>query len=849
LQIAFKRANNGQFFINPNCESNILDNELVKDGILGYETVGYFITHDIYEEWALEKIIESEFIKKNSNLDFLNQIGHSLPIRRSFRNWLSEKLLLEDDDIKKFIDEVIDNEDIESFWKDEVLVSVLLSNYSKVFFELFKNQLLSDEQKLLRKLTFILRIACKEIDDDFFKQLGIKSLNLFSLKYVLTKPKGQGWIELIKFIFDNINSIGIKNINFILPIIHDWNSKIKEGETTRQSSLIALQYYQWIISEDIYFSRDDTRKHLLQTILYGASEIKSELKEIFDQILKNGWKNHRDPYYELSKMILTKLEGISVSKVLPEYVLKLADLFWSYTKKDNDSFYHSRIEIEQYFGLEENHSDYHPASAYQTPIYWLLQVNLKVTIDFILHFTNKSVRAYANSDFDKSVKKVKLYFEDGEIKEQYISHCLWNMYRGTSSPVSPYLLQSIHMALEKYFLENGKNAEPEILENWLIYLLKNSESASISSVVTSIVLAFPDKTFNIAKVLFQTKDFFQYDMSRWHLDQTHKSQLLILKNSFGFYSKNEIYEDERIKACDDKHRKIHLEILFLNYQLFRSEDIDEKEAEKRQKELWGILDNYYQELPAESEQSESDKTWRLFLARMDRRKMNITTEETDDGIAIQFNPEIESDIKEYSEKTQKKYNEQMKYLPLKLWAELKFNNDEKYKKYDKYENDPLLALQEVKDILYKLKNIKAPEIYKMRHSEEDFFFLFNHSIPVYVCSVLIENNLNELSKEDKSFCKDIILEVAAFSLSPNYQYQISDGVQQAISALPILLKSFPEEKEKIKIILLLSLFNESHVGGMLSNESFSIFPIIAIRKLWSSNFSDAQSLLFGYLLL
>jgi hypothetical protein len=421
------------------------------------------------------------------------------------------------------------------------------------------------------------------------------------------------------------------------------------------------------------------------------------------------------------------------------------------------------------------------------------------------------------------------------------------MYRGTGSPVSPYLLQSIHMALEKYFLENGKNAEPEILENWLIYLLKNSESASISSVVASIVMAYPEKTFNVAKILFKTKELILNDTTRLVGEQSAKSLYSIGRN-WGVRT-NEFYDEERIKTCEHKHRKLSLENLFLNYQLFRSENIDEKEAEKRQKELWQILDNYYQELPVESEHSESDKTWRLFLARMDRRRMNITTEKIDEGIAIQFNPEIEPDIKEYSEKAQKKYNEQMKYLPLKLWAELKFNNDEKYKRYDKYENDPLLALQEVKDILHKLKNIKAPEIYKMQHSEEESFFLFNHSIPAYVCSVLIENNLDELSAEDKSFCKDIILEVADSSLSPNYQYQISDGVQQAISVLPTLLKAFPGEKEKIKIILLLSLFNESHVGGMLSNESFSIFPIIAIQKLWNSNFSDAQSLLFGYLLL
>jgi hypothetical protein len=143
LQIAFERANKGQFLISPSCESHILDNELVRDGILGYEAAGYFITHDIYEEWALEKIIGNKFIKKIENEDFFDKIGQSLPIRRCFRNWLSEKLFLEIDDIKEFIEEVLESKEVEPFWKDEILVSVLLSNYSKMFFDIFKDELLA----------------------------------------------------------------------------------------------------------------------------------------------------------------------------------------------------------------------------------------------------------------------------------------------------------------------------------------------------------------------------------------------------------------------------------------------------------------------------------------------------------------------------------------------------------------------------------------------------------------------------------------------------------------------------------------------------------------------------------
>ncbi len=229
--------------------------------------------------------------------------------------------------------------------------------------------------------------------------------------------------------------------------------------------------------------------------------------------------------------------------------------------------------------------------------------------------------------------------------------------------------------------------------------------------------------------------------------------------------------------------------------------------------------------------------------------MNITTEKTDEGIAIQFNPEIEPDLKEYSEKSLAKSSEPMKYSSLKIWADYKLKKDDKYKQYELYESNLKLALKESKDIVEKLNKINVPDLLKMQHSDEESFFLFNHSIPAYVCSVALRDHVEKLTKEEKSFCRDVVLEVSSSTFRPNYQYQISDGVQATISVLPNLLGVFPEEKENIKIILLLSLFNECHVGGMLSNENFSIFPIIAIHKLWEINFSDAQSLLLGYLLL
>jgi len=846
LKTAFERANDGHFFINPESDQQIL-NELTNDGILGYESPhGYFITHDIYEEWALEKIVENEYARGADNRDFLGRIGSSLPMRRALRSWVSEKLLLEDEGINTFIEGIIDDREVESFWKDEILISILLSRYSSRFFGTFKRELLADGQELLKRLTFLLRIACKEVDTEIFTQLGLKNLNLFSLKYVLTKPKGNGWKSLIKFVFENLKEIGIKNIHFVLPIIHDWNGKFKEGETTRLSGLIALQYYQWLIAEDVYLSRDDTKDHLLQTILYGAFEIKDELERILARILEHKWKRHRDPYYDLSHMILRGFEGMGVCQILPAYILKLADLFWTRIPTKDDNWYDASIGVERYFGLDDDHLEYFPASSYQTPIYWLLGFSLKETIDFILQFTNRAVELFAKSDFAKhEVEEVEVFLEGGKHIKQYICNRLWCTYRGTQ--VSPHVLESIHMALEKFFLERGKDTGPEVLEYWLLYLLENSKSASISSVVASVVIAFPEKTFNVAKVLFKTKEFFLYDTARLVLDQGQKGSLIGLRNSFGVIPKNEIHEDERMKACDDEHRKMSLEHLFLHYQFFKSEETSKEQADKRQQVLWDILGNYYKELPDEAEETEADKTWRLYLARMDRRKMKPTTERTDDGVIIQLNPEIPPRLKEYSERSLKASSEPMKYSALKLWAAYKMRNDAKYKEFPQYENNPKLAFREVKKIVSRLRRSKKPEPLSIHTSREESFYLLNHSIPADVCSVLVRDHLKELSEKEKKLCKKVILEAATSSFSPNYQYQIADGVESSISVLPFLMKEFPEDEDKIKGILLLALFNPHPIGMYGEFSRYSLKAIV--RYLWKESFDDAQSLLFGYLFL
>ena len=486
------------------------------------------------------------------------------------------------------------------------------------------------------------------------------------------------------------------------------------------------------------------------------------------------------------------------------------------------------MDVEEYFCISARHLEYYPASAFQTPIYQLLRFYPEETIDFILSFTNKTVKCYADSELDGPIEEVEVFVDKAQVVKQYISNRIWNMYRGTQ--VSTYLLESIHMALEKWLLESAKSTSKENLESWCLYLIKNSKSASITAVVASVVLAYPFRLFDIAEILCQTREFFLYDTNRFLLDQTVKSTYSI---GYGIGDhRHEIHQHERIKTCDDKHRKISLEHVILNYQFFVTEEENQSDAEKRQKEIWEILDKYYKELAEKSEETESDKVWRLYLARMDRRKMSPEVEEKEGQVLITFNPEIDPELKKYSEESQQKNLDAMRYTPLKLWSDCRFRRDEdKYKQYKQYEDNPQLVIKETREITEGLKE-----------KTEGSFSLFNHSIPSYACSVLVRDFLDELSKEEKEFCKEMIIEFASIPLQGQYRYQISDGTEPAIISLPELFGSFPNDTYDIKLLLMRLLLSPW--------EEISTFATRGIfQNLWEISFEGAHSIFLGYLLL
>lgn len=174
------------------------------------------------------------------------------------------------------------------------------------------------------------------------------------------------------------------------------------------------------------------------------------------------------------------------------------------------------------FGLRDLdfRNNYSPAGADQTPIYTLLYISPLKTLNFIIDLINYCIEYYCTSTKTlNDITEIDVY-HNGTISKQFGSYYLWGIYRGAIHITIPCLLQSIHMALEKYLLELDK-VNLEFVKTIMDYILSKSKTVSLTAVVASIVMSNPERYWRYALDLFRTKELFDYDSVRCMVESEH----------------------------------------------------------------------------------------------------------------------------------------------------------------------------------------------------------------------------------------------------------------------------------------------------------------------------------------
>lgn len=815
IELIKQKSLTNSFIIYPKDPDNEALDALCADEIVKYDEIqyGYFITHDIYEEWGLEKFIDISYQTNTSNYkNFSETIGTSLPIRRSFRNWLSHKLYHSSSEILPLIDSLIQDNDVEMFWKDEILVSIMLSPNANNFFKQYKSQLLENNQELLLRTIFMLRIACKNIDYEILKMLLIDKNEWLNLKYLMTIPKGNGWESCIQFIFENIESINKDHLETIIALLQDWINKNKIGNGTKYAGKIASYY----LHHSKLYNQNLT--NIIKILLNSACEVSSEIEDILNEILNGTVENH--DYKKLANIILEQPFEVTNAIIhFPDKVFELMKKEWFLLDEKPDNYFGITTgkEIVECFGLNKHRYNYFPPSAFQTPILLLLKTQFEKTLDFIISIINESTEKYANSELVEkydNLEKIHLYIDATNTVEQYCSERLWDAYRGRS--VTPYVLQSMLMALERVLLEIAEEHDSNIIEPILLKLLANTNSVAITSVVASVVVSQPDKLYNIAKILFNTWDVFHYDLRSKIKEQSSFNPAR--------FNSDKMLKDEREKSNKLPHRTKSLEDIALYYQLCEKDCLGNINV--RRNELYKIWDSWYSNLPEENKQTERDISIRYTLARIDYRKLEIESINKDDKtnqffVAFKTKEDSSSD-KRRDEHVQQNVRK-MKYMSLVVWSNNKFEN--KKTENTKYDLEPHLAFVEMQEILHE----KNPSI---------DFSVFYRATPANVAAVLLRDYCEILSKDEQSVCKDVLLNYAKMPLYLNYNFQYSDGTQPAIETLDCIIKLFPKEIIAVQILLVFALFNWQEIRN---------YTIKCLSKLWATDFTIAHKVWLAYL--
>ena len=234
--------------------------------------------HDVLEDWALGEFIESEYLASlGSPGEFLAAIGNEPAINRGFRLWLSYKLAA-GAELTGLIENILAADNVASYWKDEVIATILQSGDPAEFLELVKGKLLSDQGSLLIRFYFILRITCQRPMEGWggFPASDNKTDTGFLL---FLRPYGRGWEALINFTFANRMSLAEAVFPHVVEVIHTWSDIINIWCEPPANSSVVGNICLFLLERMGSYRKEKQRSKVLKVLLKVAPAIPEEFKE------------------------------------------------------------------------------------------------------------------------------------------------------------------------------------------------------------------------------------------------------------------------------------------------------------------------------------------------------------------------------------------------------------------------------------------------------------------------------------------------------------------------------------------------------------------------------------------
>lgn len=819
VNVSVKRAKNLVYGVPENEFDSIAVLKLEEDNLIRRDSSNGLISpaHDVLEDWALEQYIEDAYRRSNGKIhSFLNSVGHEPAMNRAFRLWLHQKLRT-GKNVKQLIVDIVKNNSIENIWKDEAISAVLIGEQPYEFLMALSDQLINEDDDLIKRFCFLLRLSCKtphmNLMKEFTGEEALSNLPLFLI------PFGGGWEAMTRFLYEQRTHLSEGLIPHVINVLHDWSSLVHIDKSlpnsAREVGLLSL--YLLATLNDSY-GEGEGRKKLLSVIVKVVPLIHDEFNELVErEILARGDKKGNPSYLEdLCTVFLVDLDSAFLCKNEPDITIKLALHRWLIEFSPEDRYPYGGERLEECFGIHSYRSEsrYFPASGAKGPFHSLLRYHPRKGLDFIIELLNRSAQVYAYSDLESpsrhgihstrvnnEPKQIKIPLSDGTYVNQYYSGRLWQAYRGHS--VVPYLLQSALMALENWLVNIVEYSLPMTSFDWIFeYILRTSNSVMPTAILASLATGYPEQLGKNAYPLLRTPELYDLDLAR-SLQEQGRQELNWFKTGINQDPLADYYTNERKEAALRHWRREHLETLITRLQFTEIKS-----------EITEIIDELRSKVS-------NDESWRFRFHRIDSRDWEPVVNEEKNQIT--FVPKnIESDLIDIQEESQEQETINNRYVTLLLWSDKLLKREILEREYYADWRD---ALTEARNLLELLGNVPQDIIRP----------LYFGSI-VRAAALFLREHSAEMSEDELAWCFKLAIDVILSSANTEDSLLL-DGTPEFAEVLPFLL-DYNKDQLLFKKIIATALTH--------TNKSVRISVANGIRKhLWTRDANFSQNCLNG----
>lgn len=734
VELSIVRARELRAFVQTDEMDEAALDELRSDDILTRNPYGLAApVHDVIEDWAIIRWIETRLETHEwQPQQIAEEIGGYPAIRRGFREWLREALNSNADRTDEFVLSAYRDASLESHFRDDVLISMLLSKSSRDFVFREKGHLLANRGQLLIRLIHLMRVACKSLPSWPDEEDQIYSFHL--------RPEGEAWAAVLEFVAENIDRLLPDQIGVLVGLLEDWVQGSQDPVQQEGSGAVGEIAFRLLESLNGY-SHQELRVRVLQVIAKTPRANKGEFVTLVERASDE--RNRRDPaMQDLAELLLCHPDGILACREFPKQIanLTLSQFLMSDAELERAKESPFGLPIPDTrldFGLRSLRKfDYGNPSAFKGPFLPLLNHHPTIGLNLILKLVNHAgnwygTRKWSMSKIEPPSRIVMSLVDQGEI-DQWFDERLWMAYRGISKV--PTVIQCALMALETWLL---KIEEKETFDRLLPRILKSSNNAMITSVIASICTAYPEKGSNAALSILNSRELIQMDLLR--LAKERESRYT---TGINFDPMSELYSDERRQSNELAHRSDSLETLAIKLQL----------TEWRQ-EMWQTLDTFYSKIPDKAERDLAERQWLLALYRMDVRKFtsiplpsdSVCEGPDDDSVPkVAFGPnvkEMDADVQELVGRGEVDAKQVNEALTLQSWTTRQWDHGPDPEHQDFWKNALSQARGELPDA--------------------EFAKLVLHEVPQRVAAICIRDHWEDLDNPAREWCVGILAEEIA----------------------------------------------------------------------------------------